>query len=204
MRATFARRLRARLAQGKRKAVFEHDGSALPGACRANYGEPVGGEPVAHRGTQEQVAMTVSIRPVTPGDRARWEPLFQGYLAFYKTSLPASTIDLTWSRFFDGIEPVHALVAEDADGRLVGMVHYLYHRNTWMVGPVCYLQDLFTAPEARGRGVGRALIEAVYAAAKAAGSPRVYWTTHETNSHAMLLYDKVAEKSGFIQYRKAL
>lgn len=138
-----------------------------------------------------------------PADRTQWEPLWQGYLAFYKTSLPPATTDLTWSRFFDGIEPMHALVADQA-GSLIGLVHYLYHRSTMMVGPNCYLSDLFTAEAARGKGVGRALIEAVYAAARAAGSSRVYWTTQENNATAMLLYDKVAEKSGFIQYRKPL
>jgi GNAT superfamily N-acetyltransferase len=147
--------------------------------------------------------MTVSIRPVVPGDRAAWEPLWAGYLTFYKASIPPATTDLTWSRFFDGIEPMHAFVAEEA-GQLIGLVHYLYHRSTWMAGPVCYLQDLFTAEAARGKGVGRALIQAVYAAAKAAGSQRVYWLTHETNATAMLLYDKVAEKPGFVQYRKPL
>jgi GNAT superfamily N-acetyltransferase len=98
---------------------------------------------------------------------------------------------------------MHAFVAESGDG-LIGATHYLFHRNTWMLAPVCYLQDLFTLPEARGRGVGRALIEAVYAAARDAGSSRVYWMTHETNAPARVLYDKVADNSGFIQYRKAL
>jgi GNAT superfamily N-acetyltransferase len=98
---------------------------------------------------------------------------------------------------------MHALVAERGDG-LLGATHYLYHRNTWMIAPVCYLQDLFTLPEARGQGVGRALIEAVYDKAREAGSPRVYWMTHETNAQGRILYDKIAERSGFIQYRKAL
>ncbi|WP_207477089.1 GNAT family N-acetyltransferase [Arenibaculum pallidiluteum] len=145
--------------------------------------------------------MTFQIRPVAPGDRAQWEPLWRGYQTFYKVALPATVTDLTWSRFFDGIEPVHALVAEE-EGRLIGLVHYIYHRNTWMAGPVCYLQDLFTAEEARGKGVGRALIEAVYEAARAAGSPRVYWQTHETNATAMALYDKLADRSGFLVYRR--
>ena len=108
---------------------------------------------------------------------------------------------MTWSRFFDAYEPVHALVAE-SEGRLIGLTHYLFHRSTTAIQPNCYLQDLFTNAEARGKGVGRALIEGVYEAARAAGSPRVYWQTHETNETAMALYDKVAEKSGFIVYRK--
>ena len=98
---------------------------------------------------------------------------------------------------------MHALVAEDG-GELLGLVHYIFHRNTWMVNDVCYLEDLFTAEQARGKGVGRALIEAVYARAAAAGGTRVYWLTHETNITAQALYDKVAEKPGFIQYRKQI
>ena len=109
----------------------------------------------------------------------------------------------TWARFFDGLEPMHAMVAEK-DGQLIGLVHYLYHRNTAMLGPTCYLQDLFTSVPARGLGIGQALIEAVYVAAKAAGAERVYWQTHETNLVAQGLYDKVAEKSGFIVYRRGM
>jgi GNAT superfamily N-acetyltransferase len=108
---------------------------------------------------------------------------------------------MTWSRFFDAYEPVHALVAESG-GELIGLVHYLYHRTTTAIGPNCYLQDLFTVEAARGKGVGRTLIEGVYAKAAEAGSPRVYWLTHETNDTAMKLYDKVAAKSGFVVYRK--
>ncbi|RFB80967.1 GNAT family N-acetyltransferase [Methylovirgula sp. 4M-Z18] len=143
------------------------------------------------------------IRAVTPADRAQWEPLWQGYLTFYKTSVRPEVTETTWARFFNGLEPMHAFVAEDK-GELVGLVHYLYHRNTWMIEPVCYLQDLFTRDDQRGTGVGRALIEAVYGAAKAAGAGRVYWMTHETNLPAQALYDTLADKPGFIQYRKAL
>jgi len=109
----------------------------------------------------------------------------------------------TWARFFDPAEPVHAVVAEH-DGRLVGIVHYLFHRSTTAIGLTCYLQDLFTDATLRGGGIGRALIEAVYDAARAAGSARVYWQTHETNQVAMRLYDQVAVKSGFLVYRKEL
>jgi GNAT superfamily N-acetyltransferase len=147
--------------------------------------------------------MPLTIRPLSRHDREQWEPLWQGYQAFYKVSIAPEVTDLTWSRFFDGIEPVNALVAE-LDGALVGLVHYIFHRNTWMAGPVCYLQDLFTSEAARRKGVGHALVEAVYVKAREAGSPRVYWMTHETNTDAMVLYDRVAERSGFIQYRKAL
>ena len=145
----------------------------------------------------------VIIRSVAPTDFPQWSPLWEGYNNFYKRTLPADVTQMTWSRFFDSYEPVHALVAEQ-DGRLLGLVHYLFHRNTTMIGPICYLQDLFTDEAARGKGVGRALMEAVYARAKEAGSPRVYWHTHETNATARMLYDKVAERSGFIHYRKQL
>jgi GNAT superfamily N-acetyltransferase len=143
------------------------------------------------------------IRSVTPADRSQWAPLWEGYNRFYERVIPAEVTDMTWSRFFDAYEPVHALVAE-TDGRLIGLVHYLFHRNTAMIAPTCYLQDLFTDAAARGSGIGRALIEAVYERARVAGSPRVYWMTHETNLTAMKLYDQVAERSGFVQYRKQI
>ena len=149
----------------------------------------------------------VVIRPVTLEDFDEWKPLWDGYNAFYgregATALSSEITQTTWSRFFDAYEPVHAMVAERS-GRLVGLVHYLFHRSTTQIAPTCYLQDLFTSEAARGKGVGKALIEAVYEQAKAAGFPRVYWQTHETNSTATLLYDKVAEKSGFVVYRKVL
>jgi GNAT superfamily N-acetyltransferase len=143
------------------------------------------------------------IRSAVPTDFPQWAPLWEGYNSFYKRRVPTEVTAMTWSRFFDAYEPVHALVAEK-DGRLLGLVHYLFHRNTTMIGPICYLQDLFTDEAARGKGVGRALIEAVYERAKEAGSPRVYWHTHETNTTARALYDKVAERSGFIHYRKQI
>jgi GNAT superfamily N-acetyltransferase len=147
------------------------------------------------------------IRLVRRDDYAGWKTLWDGYNAFYgrsgETALPESVTHTTWSRFFDGYEPMHALVAEQ-DGRLLGLVHYLFHRTSTAMGPNCYLQDLFTAEDARGKGVGRALIERVYECAKEAGSSRVYWLTHETNAVAMKLYDKVAVKSGFLVYRKDL
>jgi GNAT superfamily N-acetyltransferase len=154
--------------------------------------------------------MSVTVRAVTRNDYAQWKPLWDGYNAFYgrsgPTALPDEITQTTWSRFFDAYEPVHALVAEcghQGEMRLVGLVHYIFHRSTTFLGPTCYLQDLFTTSEMRGRGVGRALIEAVYEKARAADCPRVYWLTHETNTTAMKLYDKVAEKSGFVQYRKS-
>ena len=151
------------------------------------------------------MAGDLTVRPILRSDYDAWRPLFDGYNAFYgragPTALAEETVQATWGRFFDPDEPVHALVAE-RDGRLVGLVHYLFHRSTTAIALTCYLQDLFTDAEARGGGIGRALIEAVYDAARAAGSPRVYWQTHETNLTAMRLYDQVAAKSGFLVYRK--
>ncbi|MER9166618.1 GNAT family N-acetyltransferase [Mesorhizobium australicum] len=147
----------------------------------------------------------ISIRPLTPLDFDRWLPLWDGYNAFYgrsgETALASEITAMTWSRFFDAYEPVHALVAEN-EGELLGLVHYLFHRSTTAIAPNCYLQDLFTDESSRGKGVGRALIEGVYERAQAAGSGRVYWLTHETNHTVMKLYDKVGERSGFVVYRK--
>jgi GNAT superfamily N-acetyltransferase len=142
----------------------------------------------------------IDIRPLTPEDRAAWEPLWQGYLTFYETVLSPETTDTTWTRFHDPEEPMFALGAF-LDGRLVGITHYLFHRTGWSIHDSCYLQDLFVTQEARGHGVGRALIAAVVARAREAGSARLYWHTHETNKTAQALYDKVAVLSGFIQYR---
>ncbi len=145
------------------------------------------------------------IRPVLKDDYHQWKHLWDGYNAFYgrkdATALPDEISRSTWSRFFDSYEPVHALVAEQS-GQILGLVHYLFHRSTISIQPTCYLQDLFTVEAARGKGVGRALIQEVYRRAADAGSRRVYWLTHETNTTAMKLYDKVAEKSGFVVYRK--
>lgn len=141
------------------------------------------------------------VRPLEPADRAPWETLWQGYRAFYHSDVPAETTEVAWTRFLDPSIPMHALGAF-RDGRLLGIVHYLYHYSSWTTGPYCYLQDLFTSETARGQGVGRALIEAVYTAAKIAGASRVYWLTHETNTQAMALYDQVADRPGFVQYRK--
>jgi GNAT superfamily N-acetyltransferase len=153
------------------------------------------------------VSEPVRIRPVVAADLAAWTSLWDGYNAFYgrqgPTALPAETTRVTWARLLDDDEAVHALVAE-CSGRLVGLAHYLFHRSTILVEPTCYLQDLFTAEAARGKGVGRALIEAVYQRAKLAGAGRVYWQTHETNAAAMRLYDGIAERSGFVVYRRTL
>jgi len=149
----------------------------------------------------------LTIRPINKEDYDQWIPLWEGYNAFYKrsgpTALDPEITRTTWNRFFDESEPIFALVAE-CDGKLVGMAHYLFHRSTSAIMPVCYLQDLYTDIELRGKGIGRALIEGVHLIAKVAGASRYYWLTHETNETARKLYDKVAERSGFIVYRKTM
>ena len=147
--------------------------------------------------------MPLIIRPLRSEDRDQWLPLWDGYNLFYdRPNFPAEITDATWARFLDPAEPVFAAVAE-VDGKLVGLVHCLYHRSTTSVELVCYLQDLFTMPEARGMGVGRALIEYVYGEAAKAGSRRVYWQTHEANP-ARKLYDRVAALTPFRRYVKDL
>ena len=147
--------------------------------------------------------MGIIVRPLRPEDRDQWQPLWDGYNLFYeRPNLPREITEASWARFFDPAEPMFAAVAE-LDGKLVGLVHFLYHRSTTSVEPVCYLQDLFTAPEARGMGVGRALIEHVYDEAARAESRRVYWQTAEDNP-ARKLYDRVAELTPFRRYVKDL
>ena len=145
----------------------------------------------------------MNIRMADAADFAQWLPLWQGYQVFYKTLIAEEVTAKTWARFMDPAEPMHCAVAE-VDGKLVGMVHYIFHRSCWTAGDYVYLQDLFAEPDMRGKGVGRALIEHVYAKAAQAQASRVWWLTHETNAQAMLLYDRIADKSGFVQYRKLL
>jgi GNAT superfamily N-acetyltransferase len=142
-----------------------------------------------------------TIKPLTPDERAAWEPLWHGYLRFYESSQAPEATDVLWRRLHDPAEPMFVLGAYSA-GKLVGIAHYLFHRSCWTVGDYCYLQDLFVAPEWRGGGIGRALIEAVYERARQAGASRVHWLTQEGNATARALYDGLAERSGFIQYRK--
>jgi GNAT superfamily N-acetyltransferase len=153
------------------------------------------------------MAEPVTIRFVSRKDFDQWTPLWESYNAFYGrsggTALSGDVTRMTWARFFDAYEPMFAMVAESR-GRLLGLVHYLFHRSTTSINPTCYLQDLFTAEAARGGGVGKALIAAVYEQAEHSGCSRVYWQTHETNQTAMRLYDHVAERSGFVVYRKQL
>ena len=149
----------------------------------------------------------LAIRELRPADHEGWLPLWDGYNAFYgrsgATALAPEITRSTWARFLDPAEPVHALVAEEG-GRIVGLAHYLFHRSTTRLHDVCYLQDLFTVGDLRGRGIGRRLIEGVYASARAAGSSRVYWQTQVSNTAGRALYDKLARHLGFIVYTHEL
>lgn len=145
----------------------------------------------------------IEIRPVSAADHGAWLPLWQGYLRFYKSELPAEVSVSTWQRFLDPAEPTHAALAW-RDGRAVGLVQWIFHRSNWLLANSCYLQDLFVSPEVRGGGVGRTLIEHVYVQARSAGSSRVHWLTQETNHTARQLYDRIAERSGFVQYTHGL
>ncbi|WP_455913356.1 N-acetyltransferase family protein [Pseudomonas syringae] len=143
------------------------------------------------------------IRPVTAEDQDAWLALWHAYLTFYKTTLADAVTQSTWQRFLDSSEPTNAALAWQ-DGKAVGMVHFIYHRSNWSIGNACYLQDLLVVPEQRGTGVGRQLIEYVYATAKRDGADKVHWLTHETNATATQLYERIAERPGLIQFRKPL
>lgn len=145
----------------------------------------------------------MKIRTACEADFVQWLALWKGYQRFYKTDIPEATTTLTWSRFHDPNEPMHCAVAED-QGHLMGMVHYIQHRSCWTAGDCVYLQDLFVDPQVRGSGVGRALIEHVYEHAAKSGASRVWWLTHESNTDAMWLYDRIADNSGLVQYRKLM
>jgi GNAT superfamily N-acetyltransferase len=145
----------------------------------------------------------VLIRAIGEDEREAWNPLWAGYLTFYKTTLAQEISDTAWARFHDPGEPLFALGAY-VDDRLSGFAHYLFHRSTWAPNRYCYLEDLFVADGARRVGLGRALIEEVYRKAESAGASRVYWLTQSNNAQARALYDKVADNLGFIQYRKVL
>ena len=149
-------------------------------------------------------ATPMAIRPARPEDFEAWLTLWKGYQQFYKVGIDDSVTAETWQRLHDASEPMQCALALDATGRPVGLVHWIFHRSTWTTGNYCYLQDLFVATDVRGGGHGRQLIEHVYADAKAAGCSRVYWLTHESNTDAMQLYDRIAERSGFVQYRHAV
>ena len=146
--------------------------------------------------------MAVTIRPLKQSDHAEWRRLWTDYLAFYQTTLPEEVYASTWARLFDGAryEP-NGLIAE-LDGQAVGLVHYICHRTCWAVADNCYLQDLYADPHVRGQGIGRALIEAVYAKADEAGAANVYWMTQHFNTTARTLYDRVGKLTPFIKYQR--
>ncbi len=142
------------------------------------------------------------VRPLRAADRPDWDDMWRAYLTYYETSVAPAVYDSTFARLLgDDAVDFNALIAE-RDGRPVGLVHYLFHRHAWKVENVCYLQDLFTRPETRGTGVGRALIEAVYAQADAMGCPSVYWLTQDFNATARRLYDRIGVKTPFIRYQR--
>lgn len=140
------------------------------------------------------------IRPLQAQDRPQWQVLWDGYNAFYERVIPEAATEATWSRCLDAADPVHALVAISDAGEMLGLTHFLTHRSTAMVEPIVYLEDLFTAPAARQQGVARALIEAVYEAARGLGASQVYWQTHESNKTAQSLYRQLAVNEGFIVF----
>ena len=146
--------------------------------------------------------MSVQIRPLRPGDREQWDPLWQGYLAFYEKTLLPDVTETTWRRLLDPALDMHGLCAVNEAGRMTGIVHYLYHPVTWSIAPRCYLEDLFVADDARGSGTGRKLIEAVYAQADARGADQVYWLTQDSNAVARALYERIGRLTPFIKYQR--
>ena len=148
------------------------------------------------------MSASVTVRPVTAADEAEWRRLWTGYLEFYETSVPEEVYRSSFQRLLgDDPQDFHGLVAEQ-DGKLVGLTHYLFHRHGWKIENVVYLQDLYVDPEVRGTGAGRALIEAVYQAADAAGCPSVYWLTQDFNTTARQLYDRIANLTPFLKYQR--
>jgi GNAT superfamily N-acetyltransferase len=147
--------------------------------------------------------MTVRVRRLEARDKPMWLTLFKGYIEFYKATVPEDVIEMTWKRLMEGAPDFHvAFVAVDAADKPVGIAHVLFHRSTWSPTSYCYLEDLFVDPAQRTKGAGRALIEATYREADARGCTRTYWATQDFNYRARTLYDQVATKSVFVQYRR--
>lgn len=145
----------------------------------------------------------VAVRPVTEADFEQWQAYWDQYQVFYKVELGPKITRRTWARFFDAAEPVECAVAVEGE-RVLGFVHYVFHRSTWGQNDFCYLEDLFVSPDARGRMIGKQLIEHVQRQARDRHCDRLYWHTQETNHTAQRLYDWIAEKPGVIEYRMAL
>lgn len=144
----------------------------------------------------------VLYRPLCAGDWDQWQPLWRGYLEFYKTELPPEIYKSSFDRMLSGLDTeFHGIIAEK-EGKLIGIAHYLFHRHGWKIENVCYLQDLFVDPSVRGTGAGRGLIEAVYAKADEAGAHQVYWNTQEFNATARQLYDRVGHLTPFVKYNR--
>ena len=144
----------------------------------------------------------MKIRPLAKADYDEWRALWISYLEFYETSLTAEVIDENFSRFIDNDQTrQNALVAESTD-ELVGLVHYIFHLDTWAIQEICYLQDLFVIPRNRGKKIGQLLIEGVYKRADKYGAPSVYWLTQEFNVPARKLYDRLADLTPFIHYER--
>ncbi len=146
--------------------------------------------------------MAIRVRPVAAKDKARWLELFRGYVTFYEAEVPEPVIAVTWQRLLSGSDNMVGLVAVDETDTPLGLAALVFHRSTWSDSWYCYLEDLFVDPEVRGSGTGRALIEATYAEADRRGASRTYWATAETNARARLLYDRIAELTPFVQYRR--
>lgn len=146
--------------------------------------------------------MSVTVRPLLPSDEAEWRALWNAYLEFYGTLVPEEVYSTTFARLTDPAVPNQFALLAEAGGRPIGLVHAIFHPHNWRIEDVCYLQDLYVVPEARGTGAGRALIEAVYAAADANGTPSVYWLTQEFNAPARQLYDRIAKVTPFIKYQR--
>jgi len=144
---------------------------------------------------------SVEVRAVDSGDFDAWLALWKGYQRFYRMEIPGRVTLRTWERLLNPAEPMYAALAVTCD-RALGLVHAIHHRSAWTTSDHCYLQDLFVAHHARGRSVGRALIEHVYTDAKRRGASRVYWVTHESNHEAMRLYDRIARRAPVVQYRQ--
>jgi GNAT superfamily N-acetyltransferase len=146
--------------------------------------------------------MTLTIRPIETDDKPAWTLLWRAYLEFYETSVPDAVYDTTFARLISPDHPAQNALIAVQDGQIIGLVHFIYHPHNWRIEPVCYLQDLYVAPEARNSGAGRALIEAVYARADRDGCPSVYWTTQDFNTTARQLYDRIGTLTPFIKYTR--
>jgi ribosomal protein S18 acetylase RimI-like enzyme len=143
----------------------------------------------------------IRIAPLRLSERTRWMQLWSEYQTFYRVEIPAAVTETTWQRIHDG--RVHGLGARDSDDYLIGFVHYLFHEDTWSIAPACYLQDLYVDAQVRGTGCGRKLIEAVAESTAKAGASSPYWLTHQSNTVARRLYDRLGQNQGFIQYTYA-